>query len=44
MEEVLGIILLMVTIVISLHIIAFMVLRGILWFVDWKQERRFKQF
>lgn len=43
MEEILGIILLVVTIVISLPIIGFMTLCGILWFVDWRQERRFKK-
>lgn len=44
MEEILGIILLVVTIVISLSIIGFMALCGILWIMDWRQERRFKKF
>ena len=44
MEEILGIILLVVTIIVSLPVVGFMVFCGILWFADWKQERRFKKF
>lgn len=43
-EEVIGIVLLIVLIVISLLIVGFMSFIGILWFLDWKQERRFKKF
>lgn len=44
MEEVLGIILLVVTIIVSLPIVGFMAFCGILWFVDWRQERKFKKY
>lgn len=44
MEEILGMILLVITIIVSLSVVGFMVFCGILWFVDWKQERRFKKF
>lgn len=43
MDDVIGIILLIVTIIVSLPVVGFMVFCGILWFVDWKQERRFKK-
>lgn len=44
MEEVLGIILLVVTIIVSLPIVGLMLFCGLLWFADWRQERRFKKF
>ena len=44
MDDVIGIILLVVTIIVSLPVVGFMVFCGILWFEDWKQERRFKKF
>ena len=44
MDDVIGIILLVVTIIVSLPVVGFMVFCGILWFADWKQERRFKKF
>lgn len=44
MEEVLGIILLLVTIIVSLPIVGFMIFCGLLWFVDWRQERKFKKY
>ena len=44
MEEVLGIILLVVTIIVSLLVVGLMLFCGLLWFVDWRQERRFKKF
>ena len=43
MEEVLGIILLVVTIIVSLPVVGMMLLFAILWFADWRQERRFKK-
>ena len=44
MEEVLGIILLVVTIIVSLPVVGLMLFCGLLWFVDWRQERKFKKF
>lgn len=44
MEEVLGIILLLVTIIVSLPIVGLMLFYGLLWFVDWRQERKFKKY
>lgn len=44
MEEVLGIILLLVTIIVSLPIVGFMIFYGLLWFADWRQERKFKKY
>lgn len=44
MDDVIGIILLVVTIIVSLPVVGFMVFCGILWFADWRQERRFKKF
>ena len=44
MDDVIGIILLVVTIIVSLPVVGFMVFCGILWFADWKQERRFNKF
>ena len=43
MEEVLGMILLVVTIIVSLPVVGLMLLFAILWFADWRQERRFKK-
>lgn len=43
MEEVLGIILLVVTIIVSLPVVGLMFC-GLLWFVDWRQERKFKKY
>ena len=43
MEEVLGIILLVVTIIVSLLVVGLMFC-GLLWFVDWRQERKFKKY
>ena len=42
MEEVLGIILLVVTIIVSLPVVGLMLFCGLLWFADWRQERKFK--
>lgn len=44
MEEVLGIILLLVTIIVSLPIVGLMLFYGLLWFADWRQERKFKKY
>lgn len=44
MEEIIGIILLVVTIIVSLPIVGFMSFIGILWIIGWRQERRFKKF
>ena len=44
MEEVLGIILLLVTIIVSLPVVGLMLFYGLLWFVDWRQERKFKKY
>lgn len=44
MEEVLGIILLVVTIIVSLPVVGLMLFYGLLWFVDWRQERKFKKY
>ena len=44
MDDIIGIVLLVVTIIVSLPVVGFMVFCGILWFADWKQERRFKKF
>ena len=44
MEEVLGIILLVVTIIVSLPVVGLMLFCGLLWFVDWRQERKFKKY
>ena len=44
MEEVLGIILLVVTIIVSLPVVGMMLLFAILWIMDWRQERKFKKF
>ncbi len=43
MDDVIGIILLLVTIIVSLPIVGIMLLFAVLWFVDWRQERRFKK-
>lgn len=44
MEEILGIILLVVTIIVSLPVVGLMLLFAVLWIMDWRQERRFKKF
>lgn len=44
MEEVLGIILLVVTIIVSLPVVGLMLLFAVLWIMDWRQERKFKKF
>lgn len=44
MDDVIGIILLVVTIIVSLPIVGMMLLFAILWIMDWRQERRFKKF
>jgi len=44
MEEILGIILLVILIIVSLPIVGIMLLFAILWIMDWRQERRFKKF
>lgn len=44
MEEVLGIILLVVTIIVSLPAVGLMLFCGLLWFADWRQERKFKKY
>ena len=43
MEEVLGIILLVVTIIVSLPVVGMMCLFAVLWFLDWRQKRGFKK-
>ena len=44
MDDVIGIILLLVTIIVSLPIMGMMLLFAVLWIMDWRQERRFKKF
>ena len=44
MEKVLGIILLVVTIIVSLPVVGLMLLFVVLWIMDWRQERKFKKF
>ena len=44
MDDVIGIVLLVITIIVSLPVVGFMIFCGILWFVDWRQERKFKKF
>ena len=44
MEEVLGIILLVITIIVSLPVVGLMLFCGLLWFADWRQERKFKKY
>lgn len=44
MEEVLGIILLVVTIIVSLPVVGFMIFCGLLLFADWRRERKFKKY
>ena len=43
MEEIVGMILMIGVIVISLPLVGVMTLCGILWIMDWRQERRFKK-
>ena len=44
MDDVIGIILLVVTIIVSLPVVGMMLLFAVLWIMDWRQERRFKKF
>ena len=44
MDDVIGIILLVVTIIVSLPVVGMMLLFAVLWIADWRQERRFKKF
>ena len=44
MDDVIGIILLVVTIIVSLPIVGMMLLFAVLWIMDWRQGRRFKKF
>ena len=44
MDDVIGIILLVVTIIVSLPVVGMMLLFAVLWLADWRQERRFKKF
>ena len=44
MDDVIGIILLVVTIIVSLPVVGMMSLFAVLWIMDWRQERRFKKF
>ena len=44
MDDVIGIILLVVTIIVSLSVVGMMLLFAVLWIADWRQERRFKKF
>lgn len=44
MDDVIGIILLVVTIIVSLPVMGMMLLFAVLWIMDWRQERRFKKF
>ena len=42
MEEILGMILLVITIIVSLPVVGLMLFCGLLWFADWRQERNQK--
>ena len=44
MEEILGMILLVIIIIVSLPVVGLMLFCGLLWFADWRQERKFKKF
>ena len=44
MDDIIGIILLVVTIIVSLPVVGMMLLFAVLWLADWRQERRFKKF
>lgn len=44
MDDVIGIILLVVTIIVSLPVVGMMLLFAVLWIMDWRQERKFKKF
>lgn len=44
MDDVIRIILLVVTIIVSLPVVGLMLFYGLLWFVDWRQERKFKKY
>lgn len=41
MDDIIGMIFLIITIIVSLPIVGIIM---ILWFADWRQERRFKKF
>ena len=41
MDDVIGIILLVITIIISLPIVGIMFLFAVLWFMDWRQRKFF---
>lgn len=44
MDDVIGIILLVVTIIVSLPVVGMMLLFAVLWIMDWRQERKIKKF
>ena len=44
MDDVIGIILLVVTIIVSLPVVGMMLLFAVLWIMDWRQKRKFKKF
>ena len=44
MDDIIGIILLVITIIVSLPVVGMMLLFAILWIMDWRQERKFKKF
>ena len=44
MDDIIGIILLVVIIIVSLPVVGLMLFCGILWFADWRQERKFKKY
>lgn len=44
MDDIIGIILLVITIIVSLPVVGMMCLFAVLCFLDWRQERRFKKF
>ena len=44
MDDIIGIILLVITIIVSLPVVGMMLLFVILWIMDWRQERKFKKF
>lgn len=44
MDDVIGIILLVITIIVSLPVVGMMLLFAILQIMDWRQERKFKKF
>ena len=44
MEEILGMILLVIIIIVSLPVVGLMLFCGLLQFADWRQERKFKKY